>query len=91
MSIEIRYDLSGFVYTNRTRLLFAPLRILTRDGTEARPGEPIGFISARTWKEPNRNDVDTAGLQLTKAFPHNDIYTVTDDGPVLVARKIRST
>lgn len=82
-TIERRYENAGFVYTARTRMIFAPYKTMFRH--DAPPSEnAIGIGAASRWPEPNKADLAAIIAALCKAG-YTNIYADTAGEPMRVS------
>ncbi len=72
-TVEERYGLPGcgFVYTQRTRMLYAPKHTATRD---------LCLQGAARWPEPSMADISAAIDVLVAAYPDRTIWGAAIDG-----------
>ncbi len=79
--IEMRYHVCGFVYTARTRMLFAPKFTATRQETD-KTSTDIVLSQAARWPDVTQKDLDECRAALIEKFPRRLIYAETDAGLV---------
>lgn len=79
--IEQRFEDCGFVYTERTRMLYAPIHASTRKDTDEGKTDLV-MSCARHWPEPIDADIKAVRTALIKAFPDRRLHIDTTEGLV---------
>lgn len=83
-AIQYRYDCSGFIYTNRTRMGFSPKFTVTRDTEEDGARTDIVLWQARNHPEPTTRDIAECVAALCDRFKTRRIFLDGADGLVPV-------
>ena len=81
MTIEMRGDDCGFVYTPRTRLGFSPLHTVRR---ELPKSDALILWTASGWPAPTLADVGQCIDQIKRRFPGRAIFADCEGTPVPV-------
>lgn len=80
--IERRYEHSGFVYTERTRMLFAPRGTATRKPEDQESTDLVISASSGKWMEPTVKDIGAVRAAIVKEYPDRKLFCDTDEGLV---------
>jgi hypothetical protein len=87
-TIEERYSECGFVYTNRTRMLFTPKFTATRLVADQDSTDLV--LSASNHATPIKADITECIAALRKRFPDRNLFLEGERGLVPVYEKASS-
>lgn len=82
--VEQRYEDCGFIYTDRTRMMFAPKFTVTRnpDDNQGPPHEIVLCAALNCAAEPTQRDVAECREILITMYPNRRIYADAAGGLV---------
>ena len=79
--IETRYPECGFVYTDRTRMMFAPKFLVTRNERD-KESTAIAMCTAANWADPNKRDIAEIRAALIQRYPDRELWADAQGGMV---------
>jgi hypothetical protein len=84
--IEMRYEDCGFVYTDRTRMLFVPKHTMTRRDEDKASTDLVLCAASGRWPEPSKRDFVECRTALVAAYRDRGIFADTSEGLIPIHR-----